>query len=64
MKTKQGTVLGPTKIINEYGIEYTYKNSLQKGEQIWIYYDSQGSVIGVESKNKVPRNIRILDKKE
>ena len=64
MKTKKGTVLGPTKIINEYGIKYTYKNSLQKGEQIWIYYDGQGSVIGIESKNKVPRNIHILDKKE
>ena len=64
MKTKKGTVLGPTKIINEYGIEYIYKNSLQKGEQIWIYYDGQGSVVGVEPKNKVPRNIRILDKKE
>ena len=64
MKTKEGTVLGPLEIVNEYGMKYTFKNNLKKGEHIWIYYDGQGSVVGVEPKNKVPRNIHILDKKE
>ena len=63
MKTKKGTVLGPTKIINEYGIEYTYKNSLQKGEQIWIYYDGLGRVKNIEAKRLVVRNKPLVAKK-
>ena len=57
MITKEGTVLGPLEIVNEYGIIYQFKNKLQKGEDIWIYYDSQGNVVGIEAKKDCPRNL-------
>ena len=57
MITKEGTVLGPLEIVNEYGIIYNFKNKLQKGEDIWIYYDGQGNVVGIEAKKDCLQNL-------
>lgn len=63
MITKEGTVLGPLEVVNEYGIIYHFKNSLKKGEAIWLYYDGQGRLVNIEPKRSVPQNIPIRRKK-
>ena len=57
MTTKSGIVLGPLEIANEYGTIHIFKNTLAKGEPIWIYYDGQGSIKGIEAKSSVVRNM-------
>ena len=57
MRTKSGIVLGPLEIANEYGTIHIYKSNLPKGEPIWIYYDGQGSIKGIEAKSSVIRNM-------
>ena len=50
MTTKSGIVLGPLEIANEYGTIHIFKNTLAKGEPIWIYYDGLGRVKNIEAK--------------
>ena len=63
MTTKSGIVLGPLEIANEYGTIHIFKNTLAKGEPIWIYYDGMGRVKNIEAKRLVVRNKPLVAKK-
>ena len=63
MKTKKGIVLGPLEIANEYGTIHIFKNSLPKGERIWIYYDSLNRIKKIEQMSKIVVNKAVISKR-
>lgn len=54
MATISGTVLSSLEILNEYRNIEIFKNTYNKGDRVWMYYNKHGTLLNIELKKDIP----------